>query len=162
MSTKIAPLTKFIFPDFLFIKKVGLDILLRNLVLSSSLVLFPFQMHLGSPNILTNNPDNRWLAASTVMSIKPGRIGKRTILYQFIRILLMRVRFHSYWGYILYINATVQSTNQLSGTTIRVPVFRSVLLIKRLLHDCSVYIFVYHRSTWVFWASTKWDKDRRG
>ena len=53
MSTKIAPLTKFIFADFLFMKKVDLDILLRNLVLSSSLVLFPFQMHLGSPNILT-------------------------------------------------------------------------------------------------------------
>ena len=53
MSTKFAPLTKFVYTGFLFIKKVVLNVLLRNLVLSSSLVLFPFQMHLGSPNILT-------------------------------------------------------------------------------------------------------------
>ena len=52
MSSKFTPSTKFISTGFLFIKKVVLNILLRNLVLSSSLVLFPFQMHLGSPNIL--------------------------------------------------------------------------------------------------------------
>ena len=53
MSTKFAPLTKFVYTGFLFIKKVVLNVLLRNLVLSSSLVLFPFQMRLGLPNILS-------------------------------------------------------------------------------------------------------------
>ena len=48
----IAPSTKFT-PTHFFYQTVVLNILLRNPVLISSLVLFPFQMHLGSPHILT-------------------------------------------------------------------------------------------------------------
>ena len=49
----IAPSTKFTPTHFFFYQTVVLNIRLRNPVLISSLVLFPFQLRLGSPNILT-------------------------------------------------------------------------------------------------------------